>query len=44
MRIFLWIILLLSSAAAQDTKEEEEEVETNQTDVRGERLVLSELY
>ena len=36
-RIFLWIIL--SSAAAQDMKEEEGEVETNQTDVRGDRLV-----
>ena len=33
-RIFLWI--LLCSAAAQDM---EEEGETNQTDVRGERLV-----
>ena len=34
-RIFLWIIL--SSAAALGM-EGEEEVETNQTDVRGERL------
>ena len=36
-RIFLWI--LLCSAAAQDM-EEEGEVETNQTDVRGDRLVV----
>ena len=35
-RIFLWIIL--SSAVAQDM--EEGKGETNQTDVRGERLVL----
>ena len=36
-RIFLWI--LLSSAAAEDL-EGQGEVETNQTDVRGERLVF----
>ena len=40
-RIFLWRMLILSSAAAQ---EEEEEAESNQTDVREDRLVLAELF